>query len=71
MRLAQACPNFNYCISNAPHTQGIATLVDSSQEDGAQFSEVDLGDTEQVILRGVNEEQHQQHCQELARLQAL
>ena len=51
--------------------QGIATLVESGPEEAGHFSEVDLGDSEQVLLRGVSEEQHQQHCQELARLQAL
>lgn len=50
--------------------QGIARLV-SNPEDTAEFSEVDLGDSEQVLLRGVTEEQHREHSQELARLQAL
>ena len=51
--------------------QGIAALVHSGPDDATQFSEVDLGDSEQVLLRGVTEEQYQHHCQELARLQAL
>ena len=46
-------------------------LVESGPEDAAMFSEVDLGDSEQVLLRGVSEEQHRQHCKELARLQAV
>ena len=52
-------------------SQGIATLVQSGLDNHAQFSEVDLGDSEQMLLRGVTEEQHQEHCKELARLQAL
>lgn len=36
-----------------------------------QFGDLDLGNTEQVLLRGVSQEQHQRHCQELARLQAV
>ena len=51
--------------------QGIGRLVESSPEDAAEFGEVDLGDREQVLLRGVTEEQHGKHRHELARLQAL
>lgn len=55
-----------YCFG-----QGIGRLVESSPEDAAEFGEVDLGDREQVLLRGVTEEQHSKHRHELARLQAL
>ena len=44
----------------APHTS-----------DDPRFGDLDLGNTAQVLLRGVSQEQHQRHSQELARLQAM
>ena len=54
-------------------TQGLADLAhnQASGENEDKFCEVDLDDSAQVILRGVTEEQHQKHRQELSRLQAL
>lgn len=53
--------------------QGLADLAHSCApgEADTKFSEVDLADSDTALLRGVTEEQHQKHCQELSRLQAL
>ena len=61
-----------YSDSSLP-TQGLADIAHSKAlgEDENKFSRVDLDDTAQVILMGVTEEQHQKHCQELSRLQAM
>jgi len=54
-------------------SQGIAEVAHSQApgEQEYQFSPVDLDNSTEVILRGVSEEQYQQHQWELHRLQAV
>ena len=51
--------------------QGLADVAYGRAPGEAGFTQVDLDDADQVLLMGVTEEQHQEHRQELSRLQAL
>ena len=43
----------------------------AAADDDMECSDLDLGDREQVLLRGLTQEQYEAHCQELTRLQAV
>lgn len=62
-----------YAITKLCSIQGLADVAYGCApgEREAQFTQVDLEDADQVFLMGVSEEQHQEHCKELSRLQAL
>ncbi len=59
------------CVHICP--QGIAevALAQAPGEGDYQFAPVDLDDSEEVILRGVSEDQYRLHQWELHRLQTV
>ncbi len=57
----------NMCVTVLP-LQGIGSMVVGDDD---QCGDVDLGDREGLLLRGLSQDQYQAHCQELTRLQAV